>query len=156
MARPITFKPKTVDFQADLTKRLERAPEEHAEALLKAYAVLEAANDQGLLDMLHGAIGARDTIINTASKFAAEPEGVAAIRNLLTAAKILTEIDPEMLDRLTKGLANANAEYAKEQARDEEPPSMWEIFKRATSADSRRGISYMTLVLSSIGRALKR
>jgi len=98
MAKPIAFKPITVDFTADLVKKLERAPREHAEALLLAYDVLEAAHKEGLLDLLHGAIGSRDTIITTVSKYAAQPEGVAAIRNLLTAAKILTELDPEVFD----------------------------------------------------------
>ena len=32
MAKPIPFKPITVDFKADLQRRLEKAPEEHAAA----------------------------------------------------------------------------------------------------------------------------
>ena len=42
MAIPIAFKPVTVDFKADSVRRLEKAPGEHAEALLQAYDVLEA------------------------------------------------------------------------------------------------------------------
>ena len=34
MAKPIAFKPPTVDFKADLQRRLEKAPDEHAAALL--------------------------------------------------------------------------------------------------------------------------
>lgn len=156
MAKPITFKPVTVDFKADFMRKLEKAPEEHAEALLLAYDVLEAAHREGLLDLLHGAIGAKDTIITTVSKFAADPEGVAAIRNLLTSAKILAELDPELLDRLSRGLADANNQYRNEQAHAEKPPSLWQLFRRATSEDSRRGLSFMTLILTSIGRSLKR
>src|ERR1700733_16008714 len=115
MARPIAFKPSTVDFKADLQRRLEKAPVEHAEALLLAYDVLEAAHKEGLLDLLHGAIGARNTIFTTLSKYAAQPEGVAAIRNLLTAAKILTELDPEVLDQLSKVMAHATKEHQAER-----------------------------------------
>ena len=151
MARQIAFKPVTVDFKADLHRKLEKAPEEHAEALLLAYDVLEAAHKEGLLDLLHGAIGARDTLVSTLAKYASQPEGVAAIRNLLTAAKILTEIDPAMLDRLTNVVGNAS----REQRQEKKPPSLWQIFKRARSEDGRRGLSFFTLVLSGFGRSLK-
>jgi uncharacterized protein YjgD (DUF1641 family) len=152
MAKPIAFKPITVDFKADLVRKLEKAPAEHAEALLLAYDVLEEAHKKGLLDLLHGAIGAKDTIFNTLSKYAAQPEGIAAIRNLLTAAKILTELDPEVLDQLSKVMGQATKEHQQEQR----PPSLWQLARRATSEDSRRGLSLMTLVLSGLGRSLKK
>jgi len=151
MAIPIAFKPPTVDFNADLQRRLEKAPGEHAEALLLAYDVLEAAHKEGLLDLLHGAIGARDTIITTLSTYAAQPEGVAGIRNLLTAAKILTELDPEALGRIMKAMSSATREHKKEQ----KPPSLWQLFRRSTNEDSRRGLSFLTMVLSGLGRSLK-
>jgi uncharacterized protein YjgD (DUF1641 family) len=151
MAVPIAFKPITVDFEADAQRRLDKAPHEHAEALLQAYDVLEAAHKEGLLDLLHGAIGARDTIVSTLAKYAAQPEGVAGIRNLLTAAKILTELDPEVLDRLSKVVGSATKEHEQEK----KPPSLWQLFKRVNSEDSRRGLSFMTLVLSGMGRSLK-
>jgi uncharacterized protein YjgD (DUF1641 family) len=151
MAVPIAFKPVTVDFEADFQRRLEKAPREHAEALLQAYDVLEAAHREGLLDLLHGAIGARDKIVSTAAKYAAQPEGITGIRNLLTAAKILTEVDPEALERMSKVVGSA----AKEHEQEKEPPSLWQLFKRATSEDSRRGLSFMTLLLAGLGRSLK-
>jgi uncharacterized protein YjgD (DUF1641 family) len=152
MAEPIAFKPIPVDFKADFLRKLEKAPAEHAEALLLLYDVLEAAHKEGLLDLLHGAIGARDTIITTLSKYAAQPEGVAAIRNLLTAAKILTELDPEVLDQLSKVMGSATKEHQQEK----KAPSLWQLARRATSEDSRRGLSFMTLLLTGFGRSLKR
>jgi uncharacterized protein YjgD (DUF1641 family) len=151
MAKPIAFKPITVDFKADLQRRLEKAPEEHAAALLAAYNVLDAAYDEGLLDILHGMIASKDTIISTLARFASQPEGVVGIRNLLTAAKILTELDPEVLDHVSKAMASATEEHKREQ----KPPSLFQLAKRATSEDSRRGLSFMTLILSSLGKSLK-
>jgi uncharacterized protein YjgD (DUF1641 family) len=151
MAKPIAFKPITVDFKADLQKRLEKAPDEHAAALLAAYDVLEAAYDEGLLDILHGMIASKDTIITTLSRYAKEPEGIAGIRNLLTAAKILTELDPELLDHISRVMATATEEHKQEQ----KPPSLFQLAKRATSEDSRRGLSFMTLILSGLGKSLK-
>jgi uncharacterized protein YjgD (DUF1641 family) len=151
MAKPIAFKPITVDFKADLQRRLEKAPEEHAAALLAAYNVLDAAYDQGLLDILHGMIASKDTIITTLARFASQPEGIAGIRNLLTATKILTELDPEVLDHVSKVMARATEEHKREQ----KPPSLLQLAKRVTSEDSRRGLSFMTMVLSGLGKSLK-
>jgi uncharacterized protein YjgD (DUF1641 family) len=151
MAKPIAFKPITVDFKADLLRRLEKAPEEHAAALLAAYDVLEAAYDEGLLDILHGMIASKDTIISTLARYASQPEGVTGIRNLLTAAKILTELDPEVLDHVTRAMTGATEEHKREQ----KPPSLFQLAKRANSEDGRRGLSFVTLLLSSFGRSLK-
>ena len=151
MAKPIAFKPVAVDFKADLQRRLEKAPDEHAAALLAAHDVLEAAYDEGLLDILRGMIESKDTIISTLARFAAEPGGVTGIRNVLTAAKILTELDPEVLDHVTKAMASATEEHKREQ----KPPTLFQLAKRANSEDSRRGLSFMTLILSSLGKSLK-
>ena len=151
MAKPLVFKPVTVDFKADLLGRLEKAPKEHVAALLAAYDVLEAAYDEGLLDILHGMIESKDTIISTLARYASQPEGVTGIRNLLTAARILTDLDPEVLDHVSKAMSQAAAEYKIEQT----PPSLFQLAKRANSEDSRRGLSFMTLILSSLGKSLK-
>ena len=121
MAKPIAFKPITVDFKADLVRRLEKAPDEHAAALLAAYNVLEAAYDEGLLDILHGMIASKDKIISTLAQFAAEPGGITGIRNLLTAAKILTELDPEVLDHVSKAMAQR---HGRAQARTKAAESL--------------------------------
>lgn len=151
MAKPIAFKPITVDFKADLQRRLEKAPDEYAGALLAAYDVLEAAYDEGLLDILHGMIASKDTIITTLSRYASQPEEVAGLRNLLTAAKILTELDPKVLDQIAKAMSSA----AREQQQEQKPPGLWQLFKRSTSEDGRRGLSFLTMVLSGLGRSLK-
>ena len=151
MAKPIAFKPVPVDFKADLEHRLEKAPAEHAAALLAALEVIAIAHREGVLDLLHGMIGAKDTIAAEIAKYARQPEGIAGIRNLLTAAKILTELDPEVLDHVSKAMASATEEHKREQ----QAPSLFELAKRATSEDSRRGLSFITLVLSSLGRSLK-
>jgi uncharacterized protein YjgD (DUF1641 family) len=152
MANPLVFKPLPVDPKTELQRRLDAAPTEHAEALLVAWDVLQAAHDTGLLDTLHGAISAKDTIAGKIAEYAKQPEGIAAIRNLLAAGKILTVLDPEVLDQLTKAVAEASEEHRREKT----PPTMWQIAKRATGEDSRRGLSFVTLVLAGLGRAMKR
>ena len=151
MAKPIAFIPITVDFKADLRRRLEEAPAEHAAALLAALDVIEVAHREGILDLLHGMIGAKDTIAAQLARYASLPEGVAGIRNLLTAAKILTELNPEVLDSLSKAMSTATEEHKREQ----KPPSLWQLARRANSEDGRRGLSFLTLLLSGLGRSLR-
>lgn len=151
MAAPLTFKPQPVDHKKELQKRLEAAPVEHGEALLVLWDLLQTAHDQGILDLLDGMVSAKDTIAITIAKYAKTPEGIAAIRNLLATVKLMGQLDPEVLDSLSGVLAKATEEHRAER----QPPSLWQLFKRATSVESRRAISFMTLLLQGLGRSLK-
>jgi uncharacterized protein YjgD (DUF1641 family) len=152
MANPIRFTPALIDPKLELQKRVDAAPVEHAEALLVAWDVLQSAHDKGLLDALQGMIDAKDTIAGKVAEYAKLPEGIAGIRNLLTAAKILTELDPEVLEKLSRAIRAASGEHGKETT----PPSLWQITKRAMSEDGRRGLSFATLLLTGFGRGMKR
>jgi uncharacterized protein YjgD (DUF1641 family) len=151
MAEPIAFKPLPVDPHLELDRRLAAAPREHAEALLVAYDLLQAAHDQGLLDAAHGLVGAKDTVFAKLADYAKLPEGITGIRNLIAALKILTALDPEVLDQLARTIASASANHRQEQ----KPPSLFQILKRTASADGRRGLSFLTLILTGLGQSLK-
>jgi uncharacterized protein YjgD (DUF1641 family) len=152
MANPIAFQPKVADPRINLQRRLEAAPAEHAEALLVLWDLLQAAHDQGLLDTAHGLVTAKDTILGKLAEAAKGPEGVAAIRNGIALVEVIASLDPEVLDGLVKAITAAGKEHEAEV----KPPSLWELAKRAMSEDSRRGLSFMTLMLQSVGRSLKR
>lgn len=152
MANPISFKPLPVDPHLELERRLNAAPREHAEALLVVYDIVQAAHDNGLLDATHGLISARDAIMGKIAEYAKTPEGETGIRNLLAAAKVLAALDPEVLDQLSRSVVDASQQHTQEQ----KPPSLWQIFKRTNSEDGRRGLSFLTLLLSGLGRSLKR
>jgi len=152
LANPIAFQPKAANAKINLQRRLEAAPAEHAEALLVAWDILQAAYDQGLLDTAHGLVTAKNTILGKLAEAAKGPEGVAAIRNGIALVEVLMAVDPEILDGLVKAITAAG----KEHEREVKPPGIWGIVKRAMSEDSRRGLSFMTLMLESVGKSLKR
>ncbi|MDP9039302.1 MAG: DUF1641 domain-containing protein [Acidobacteriota bacterium] len=152
MANPIAFKPIPVDPRTELTRRLTAAPTEHAEALLVLWDLLQSAHDEGLLDLAHGMISAKDTVAGKLAEYAKLPEGVAGIRNALALLKILSAVDPDALGALSSALSAAAAEHARES----KPPSLYALFRRATGEDSRRALSFVTLLLSGAGRSLKR
>jgi len=51
------------DPRVVLRERLERAPEEHAQAVLAAYDLLQALHDRGILDVATSAMAASDELL---------------------------------------------------------------------------------------------
>lgn len=146
MAEPIrNYTPKR-DVREELRRKVEEAPVAHAEAVLSAYELLQQAQDHGVFERLRGLIGARDTLIGKISEYANMPEGVRLLRNGLAAARLLGELDPELLDAVSKAIARGG------QSRNQQPPSMLRIVQRLTSADSRRALALLTGLTESIGR----
>lgn len=151
MARPIALEFPPRDPAAELRFRLEKAPAEHAEALLAGYEVLQALHEQGVLDMLRGALGAKDQILETVVTAANTPESVRAIRNLLFWRKILGSIEPEwfkgLFQAIPEGIAKATAERGK-------PVGLWGILRRIRSKDSLRAMAAAIDFLEAFGRHL--
>ena len=150
MANPLHFKPK-VDPKLELQRQLDNAPLENAEALLVAYNILRTAHANGTLDLVNGLVGGRDIIAEKISDYAKLPGGIAAIRNLLEFSKILMAIDPDAIETVSKAMVTATGQHRQEV----EPPSLWQLFRRSTSVDARRGLSLLTTMLCALGKSLK-
>jgi uncharacterized protein YjgD (DUF1641 family) len=142
MTNPIHYVPK-VDPQTELRRRLEAAPEQHAEALLVLFDVIEEAHNQGLLDLLQGAVGSKNAIAGKLAYYAKQPLSTQAIRNLLILGEILGSFDPTVL------AATKNEVFD----RHEDPPSMWQLFRRAISADGRRGMGMFLGLVCGLGKS---
>jgi len=131
MANPIHYVPK-VDPQLELKRRLEAAPEQHAEA-----------HDQGMLDLLQGALGSKNAIAGKLAFYAKQPLSTQAIRNLLIFGEMLGSFDPTILADTKKEVFDHH----------QEPPSMWQLFRRAISADGRRGMGMFLGLVCGIGKS---
>ena len=151
MAKPLNFTPHPTDPHVELERRLAAAPREHAEALLVVYDIIQTAHENGTLDAVHGLVFARDKIFGRLSELAKTPEGETTLLNLLQSAKILSSLDPDTLSRIS----NAVSESTQQHRRETPPPSIWQLFRRTTSEDGRRGLSFLTLMLVNLGRSLK-
>lgn len=150
MANPLPYKPASVEPSTERQNELAAAPRQHNEALLAAWDLLETAHDQGILDLAQGAIHAKDTIFGTVAQYAKQQESINAIRNGIALMKILGSIDPEILE----GVAKAMSEATEEHRNEERPPSLWKLIRRVNSEESRRGLSFVTLVLAGLGRSM--
>jgi uncharacterized protein YjgD (DUF1641 family) len=141
MAAPIEFQPKKVDPRLELQRRLEAAPMEHAESILAALDVLEAAHRKGLVGLAEGAISSKDAVFAKLAEYAKQPESTNALRNLLVLGKVFGSVDPARLRRVTEARSDV----------DRKPPSLWRLFRRLRDEDVRRGLSMATELLAVIG-----
>ena len=142
MANPISFTPAPVDPKLGLMKRLEAAPREHAEALLVAYDLLQEAHDQGVLDLLHGLVHAKDAVAEHIAEGVRVQGSVDALRNLISMGKILGSVSPETLSCISEAVS----------ARvPDEPLSVWGLWKRVMSREGRRGLSLAVNMLTALG-----
>lgn len=149
MAKPIEFVPASHDPRSDLKRRIDDAPSDHAAAVLSAYDLLEELHKSGTLDLLRGAASASGEIVQQASDLASQPESVRALRNLLLLGKLLGNIDPDSLRRLTEHLPTAVAQHPPQN-----PPSLFRIFRRISSKDSRRALAFFSNALEKLGRGV--
>ena len=151
MAKPISLQLPKRDPQEELRSRLEKAPHEHAEALLASLDVLQALHDQGVLELLRGVLGGGDKILEIAVEAAKTPEAIRGIRNLLILTKTFGAIDPELLKKFAEAAPHALVSAAKAQEKD--PPGFWETLRIVRSRNLRRGLAVMNSMLEALGKS---
>jgi uncharacterized protein YjgD (DUF1641 family) len=150
MANPIPLELPKRDPREELRARLERAPEEHAEAALAGFEVLQGLHDQGVLELLRGVIGGGDKILEVAVETMKTPEAIRGIRNLLIMAKTLGSIDPVLLEKFAQAVPDALVGAAKAQATA--PPGFWGVLNIFRSGNLRRGLAVVNGLLEAWGR----
>jgi uncharacterized protein YjgD (DUF1641 family) len=151
MAQPIPLEIPPRNPRAELRSRLEQAPEQHAEAVLAAYEVLQELHSRGVLEIMRGALAASDELLEKVVDGAKTPEAIRAIRNLLFWRQILGSIEPEwfkgIFQAIPEGIAQATAER-------DQPVSFFRLLRRLTNKDSLRGLAAAIDFLQAFGRHL--
>jgi uncharacterized protein YjgD (DUF1641 family) len=151
MAQPIPLEVPSRNPRAELRSRLEQAPEQHAEAVLAAYEVLQELHDRGVLDIMRSALAASDELLEKVVDGAKTPEAIRAIRNLLFWRQVLGSIEPDwfkgLFQAIPEGIAQATAER-------DQPVSVFGVLRRLTSKDSLRGLAAAIDFLQAFGRHL--
>ena len=151
MARPIPLEVPAGDPRIALQTRLQAAAGQHAEALLSAYDVLQGLHDCGVFDLMRGALGSSDKVLDVAVGAAKSPESIRAIRNLLLLINMLSAIEPEILKTLTE----ATPQALKTMVRQPERPGLWRLVKDFLwNRDFRHGLAAMNTMLEVFGRSI--
>ena len=151
MAKQLDFKQVPPAPAEVLQRKLEAAPAQHAEALLKAYALLDVAERHGILDLLRGAISAEDKIIEKVAGYANTPEGINSMRNLMVLGKLLGSIDPDVLGGGAEELTESVVAESKRR-----PAGIFAITRRLFGGDALRGLAITVAALESVGRSARK
>ena len=151
MAEPIPLEVTPRDPRRELQCRLQNAPIEHAEALLAGYQLLQTLHDKGVFDLLHGALGASDKIIEEAVQTTDTPEAIRAVRNTAILIKTIGSIDPELLNAFLGAVPGALAE-----AKTNKPPGFWKILRQFRGKELRRGLAMVNAFLEGFGGNIAR
>ena len=152
MAQPIPLEIPPRNPRAELQSRLENAPEEHAEAVLAAYEVLQELHDRGVLEIVRGGLAASDELLQRVVDNAKTPEAIRAIRNLFLLQGILGSIEPELFKAVSRAIPDGIAQVTAER---DQPVSLFGLLRRLTSKDSLRGLAAAVDFLQAFGRNLR-
>jgi uncharacterized protein YjgD (DUF1641 family) len=151
MARPIGWESASRNPREVLRKRLEQAPDQHAEALLDFYELLQQLHDSGVFRLLRGALRSSDLLLETAVNAARSEEAIRGLRNAIILGKMLGSINPDLL----QGYANAVSETLGCQKTVVEPPGLFNLFAEFRHPELRRSMALINKFLESFGNQLK-
>ncbi|HEY2469117.1 MAG TPA: hypothetical protein VGI45_14945 [Terracidiphilus sp.] len=151
MARAIGLEGMPRNARDDLRRKLERAPEEHAEALLESYELLQQLHDSGALSLLRGVLRSGDLLLDTAVNAAKSDEAIRGLRNAIILAKMLGSINPDLL----QSYANAVSETLGCQKPVVEPPGLFKLLAEFRHPELRRSMALINKFLESFGNQLK-
>lgn len=151
MAKPIQLDFPARDRRAEVQQRLAEAPAEHAAAILEFLELLEVLHERKVLSTLRGAFGAGGDLAGYIAHASAQPESIRALRNAITIAKILGQIDPELLEAIQQSVPQRSADQLQSRA-----PGLWRTIRILSSPSARRTIFAAGLILVGIGKYLER
>jgi uncharacterized protein YjgD (DUF1641 family) len=152
MARPIPLELPARDPREELRKRLEQAPVKHAEALLDSYELLQQLHDHGVFELLRGALGASDRIIETAVDAAKSDEAIRAMRNAMILGRVLAAINPDVLQCVATAASDTLGCYEKPVI---EPPGLFSLLNQFRHKELRRSIALVNRFLEKLGEQIK-
>ena len=152
MARPIPLELPPRDPREKLRKLLDEAPIEHAEALLDSYELLQQLHEHGVFQLLRGALGASDKLIETAVDAAKSDESVRAIRNAMILGKMLDSINPEVLQCIATATSETLGCYQKPVI---EPPGLFALLNQFRHKELRRSMALINKFLETLGNQIK-
>jgi uncharacterized protein YjgD (DUF1641 family) len=113
--------------------------------------VLQGLHDRGILAALKGALGASDIVLESAVDVVNTPEGIRTMRNLLLLAKLVGNIEPELLGGIVAAVPEA---LNKGAAAQPNPPGLLSLAQKFGSKESRRGLAAAADILESVGRSI--
>ncbi len=151
MAQPIPLELPPQDARAELRRRLEKAPVEYAEALLDSYELLQQMHEQGVFELLRGALGAKDRMVEAVADAASSGESIRALRNGIILTRMLGAINPEVLQCIAGAAGETLGCYDKPII---EPPGLLRLLSRFRHKEIRSSIALINRLLEKLGEQI--
>jgi uncharacterized protein YjgD (DUF1641 family) len=152
MAQPIALEIQPRDARRELLARLENAPGEHAAAILDSYELLTALHEAGVLELLRGAVSAKDQLVESAVGATQSTEAIHALRNALIFGKMMGSLNPELM----QCIANAVGETLGSERRPViDPPGLFSLLGQFRRPELRRSVALINRFLETLGTRLK-
>src|SRR5208282_4033114 len=152
MAQPIPLDLPPRDPRKELLDRLESAPQEHAEALLDSYELLEQLHQAGILQLMRGTLSAGDEILERAVGAAKSPQGSRALRNLLIIGQMLSSINPDLLECIA---AATSQTLGCERKPVIEPPGLLALLSEFRQPELRRSVALINRFPLTLGESVE-
>jgi len=142
MAMPVEFREFTPkNARNDLMRRLEVAPQEHVEAMLALYQLVQRMHDNGVIDLANGLLSAGGTVVDELAALANSPEMTGAMRLTFMATNLIRAMDMDKMHEVLSG-------------QEAKPVSLMQLGRQAMSKEARTGIAAALGVLTVFGAAL--
>jgi uncharacterized protein YjgD (DUF1641 family) len=152
MAQPIALEIAPRDARKELQARLEKAPAEHAEALLDAYELIEQAHAAGVFEVLRGVLSAKDQVLEAVVSDTETSQSIHALRNAIILGKMLGSINPELMQCYASAVGETLGSERKPVI---EPPGLLSLLGQFRRPELRRSVALINRFLESLGTRLK-
>lgn len=158
MAAPITIihKQELADEQRkqqkleDLTTLLS----DHEEALTKIMGIVGELNDIGVLEAAYAMLRAKEKIASIALGQINREPITNMINNLMSAAGVLTSIDPEISKKVAGSVA-AGMDEGNKYLQSNKKTSLFDLVKALNDPDINRAVGFGIHFMKGLGKGLK-
>lgn len=142
MAKAVEFRRFTPeDSRADLIRRIEAAPHEHAEAILEAYELLQNLHKTGVIAAANGAFNAGETVIGKLTDVVSSKPAIAAMRLGLIFGDILTSLDANQVHEIVASTRKS-------------PPSWFSIIRQLFRPETRQVMGLGLGLMQAVGDSM--
>lgn len=149
MAKPAPLAIASRDVREELRARLECAPEEHAEAILEGFELLQELHDAGVLNLLGGMLRAGDRLADIGTSALDTPAVVRAMRNFILLTKFFGSLDSDVLSSLAQTVMQGA-----EKEKGRRAPGFVQLFRRLRSEDCRHALAILLDLVEAVGKGL--
>jgi uncharacterized protein YjgD (DUF1641 family) len=159
MAKAITHIEKQIpdpsEEEALAISQILQAAVNHREALLGFMNILEELQKLGLLDAIQGLLTNSKQVALIGIDQLNKPGAHRIIKNGMGAVEFLSQIDPDKLQTMLRGVITG-VDHAIDPEANHKKPGLWGLFKTMHQPEAMSSLNMLTRFLQGMGRGLNK